>query len=188
MSSSTLGVVGERVRQLRKARGWTLKDAAEASGLSVSFISDIERGGATPTLTSLERLAEALGVRLEVLFSLPANTAGVTRAHETRLIEAARGDVVYYRLSNMTIPNRNFECFLARLLPSERWKQAVPYCHEGEEFGYVLRGTLTMVFHDSEVELAEGDSIHLPSTIPHNWQNRTQDEVWVIWVSTPALH
>ncbi|MEW6047630.1 MAG: XRE family transcriptional regulator [Bacillota bacterium] len=188
MVQSAAEMVGERLRQLRKAKKWTLKETAEASGLSVSFISDIERGEAAPTLTSLERLARALGVGLEALFALPAHAAQVTRADELPTVEAWRGDVIYYRLSSTAIENRKLECLVVKLLPSPRWLRAQPYSHEGEEFGYVLKGTLTMVFHDSEVELRPGDSIHLPSTLPHIWQNRTQEEVVAIWVITPAIH
>jgi len=179
--------IGKRLRQLRQGRGWTLKDLSEASGLSVSFISQIECGTASMTLTSLQRIAEGLGVSLETLFQPPLGRARVTRSFEHSTFEIEKGDVVYAGLSNTGIVDRCLEPFLVTLLPSERWENVQPYSHPGEEFGFILEGTLTVVFEDSHVDLGPGDSIHLESSTPHNWQNRTDRPARALWVITPRV-
>ncbi|HYG59610.1 MAG TPA: cupin domain-containing protein, partial [Symbiobacteriaceae bacterium] len=84
-----------------------------------------------------------------------------------------------------SFPGKQLEPTLTTLLPGRN--HVVPYAHPGEEFTWVLEGTLTVLLGDKEYELGPGDCIHMPSTAPHGWENRTDKAVRVLCVSTPPV-
>lgn len=176
--------LGQRLRKIRKGKGLTLKRLSDECGLSVSFISQIEKGNTSATITSLEKIARALGVSMEDLFKVPKQGKSVVRVAERQGFQIDNRDLIYYRLSDPTVENNNLEAYIVKLLPSARWSKTLPYTHVGEEFGLVIDGVLSMVFEDQAIDLYPGDSIHLKSTIPHNWLNNTDKIVSALWVIT----
>lgn len=184
-----LGAVGLRIRDLRRSRRLTLEALSQASGLSKSFLSDIERGRCDVTLTSLQRIAQALGVQLADFFPVeePDGTAPkIVRAQQRREFRIAETErTVYASLTGM-LPDKQLEALHVTLLPDGR-QRATPYSHAGEEFGFILEGVLTLIYGDQEFELGPGDSIHFRSTVPHAWENRTKRPVRAIWVVTPPI-
>lgn len=185
-----LNAVGMRIRQLRRARRITLEALSQASGLSKSFLSDIERGRSDITLTSLQRIAQALGVQLAYFFRLEEedDTTGpkIVKAHERHEFRMASTAHTLY--SNLTAlwPDKELEVVLVTLWPN-RQHRVTPYGHPGEEFGFILEGTLTVIYGGREYTLGPGDSIHMRSSVPHNWENRTEQPVRALWVVTPPI-
>lgn len=184
-----VSAVGLRIRELRRARRLTLEALSQASGLSKSFLSDIERGRCDITLTSLQRIAQALGVPLGYFFRIEEDDlAGpkIVRAHQRREFRIA--GTAYTLYSNLTAlwPDKELEAVLVTLLPNRRHR-VTPYGHPGEEFGFILEGTLTVIYGDREYTLGPGDSIHMRSSVPHNWENRTDQPVRALWVVTPPI-
>lgn len=181
--------IGAQIRRFRQARGLTLQEMAERSGLSRSFLSEAERGMSSMTLTSLQRIAEALGMTLAEFFQPPsAEQVGpriVRVAERTEFRLETTEHTIYSSLAG-SFPDKLLEPVLVTLLPNQRHRVQA-YSHPGEEFGMVLEGTMTLWVGDQEYDLGPGDSIHMPSTIPHNWENRTDQPVRAIWVVTPRL-
>ncbi|WP_027415124.1 helix-turn-helix domain-containing protein [Aneurinibacillus terranovensis] len=178
--------VGKRLKELRKEKKMTLKQVAEKTNLSISFISQVERSQSSVTLTSLNKIAMALGVSINDFF--PANytpKASILRKEEQKEFKFENSNFIFTSLSG-NIENPVFEPLLATLLPGE--KKATPYSHEGQEFGYVLQGTLTILLENEKYDLHAGDSIHINSSVPHNWINMTQKPVQVLWVNSPPLN
>lgn len=184
-----VSAVGLRIRELRRARRMTLEALSQSSGLSKSFLSDIERGRCDITLTSLQRIAQALGVQLAYFFRIEEDDLTgpkIVRAHERR--EFRMASTAYTLYANLTAmwPDKELEAVLVTLLPNRRHR-VTPYAHPGEEFGLVLEGTLTVIYGDREYTLNPGDSIHMRSSVPHNWENRTDHPVRALWVVTPPI-
>ncbi|MEW6081943.1 MAG: XRE family transcriptional regulator [Bacillota bacterium] len=180
--------IGKRIRDLRQQRRLTLEDLSSQTGLSKSFISEAERGIASLTITSLQKVATALDVELSYFFpapSLATNGVRVTRPGErTEFRMEVTQDWIYSSLA-AGFAGRVLEPLMITLLPG--YSHVEPYSHPGEEFVLVLEGTLTVLVEDKEFQLVDGDTIHLASQIPHNWENRTDSPVKVVAVSTPKL-
>lgn len=161
----TLGHLGERLRLRRKLLGKSLKEVAEATGLSVGFISQIERNLAVPSLSSLATVAEALQVSIGALTGQSHNCSQPDTHHDQReVFSLPDGQVRYERLSSV---------FAASTLHSVKFSMPVGYrsetvSHHGEEFIYVLKGRILYRVEDREYPLAEGDSLHFDATLPHS--------------------
>lgn len=178
--------VGKKIKELRLAKELTLKDLSEKSDLSIGFLSQVERGIASIAVTSLEKIAEVLGVDLAFFFTLPQkHETSVMRSHEHQVfsVEESR---FYFRLAN-DIEGTILEPMLINLLPNQTIDGITPYSHKGEEFVYVLEGVLTVYASEEKYHLNPGDSLHMLSTVPHEWANFTNKLVKVLCVSTPSI-
>lgn len=179
--------VGEKIRELRKARGLTLEQLAQLSGLSRSFISEAERGFSSMTLTSLKRIAEALGVTLADFFQPPttSDSPRIVRAQERKEFRLDDTGHIYLCSLGGQLPDKRMEPILSTMPPTTT--EVTPHSHPGEEFVMVLEGTLTVIYDTEEFELGPGDSIHMISTVPHAWVNRTDKTIHILSVNTPPL-
>jgi transcriptional regulator with XRE-family HTH domain len=173
--------IGKKVQQLREANGWSLQELARRTGLSASFLSQLERGRCSVSITTLDRVATELGVTIGFFFPQVKNGRNRTTAAERVVIQASGSLLSYEKLSG-DFPGRIMEAFLITMQPGEM--QDTPYRHEGEEFGFILEGTLTMAIDNETVELHPGDSVHFQSTQPHTWENRGDRPVRAVWVNT----
>jgi len=178
--------IGQKIKELRVGKGFTLKDLSEKADLSIGFLSQVERGMASIAVTSLEKVAEVLEVDLSFFFTPPKkHVTSVMRSyeHEVFSVEESR---FYYRLAN-DLEQTTLEPMLINLLPNQTREGITPYSHKGEEFVYVLEGVLTVFVGEEQHQLNPGDSIHMLSSIPHEWANFTNKLVKVLCVSTPAI-
>lgn len=166
--------IGKRVREARHAKGLTLRQVADRSGLSVGFLSQVERGVSDPRVVSLFAISEALGVvpaallgengvqdvqEPEVGASLVVSTAGSCLS-----LEVPDWPVTYKWLSGPRSPLGGEMCIAA----FPRNTQLPPAQHAGEEFAYVLKGTVLVRAGDSESRLSAGDSFQLRGSEPHS--------------------
>ena len=177
--------IGKKVKELRLAKGLTLKDIAAATGLSVAYLSQFERGQTLITVESLDSVAEALGVKLTYFIGAPtASGDPVLRKYQRRVDLADESNYVHYNLSNI----ENESSFLPRyieLLPLKTGGgESLAYPHEGEEFVYVLKGVLTLWVNHIEYQLNAGDCAHYSSTLPHKWVNNTPSTVQLLAINT----
>lgn len=162
----TLGQLGERLRLQRKRLGKSLKDVAEASGLSVGFISQIERNLAVPSLSSLATVAEALQISIGELTGHPGPVAGRpdTRHDQRKAFSLPAGQVRYERLSSV-FPHSTLHS-VKFTMPEGYRSETVS--HHGEEFVYVLKGRILYRVADKAYPLGEGDSLHFDAGLPHS--------------------
>jgi DNA-binding transcriptional MerR regulator/quercetin dioxygenase-like cupin family protein len=175
------GFLGDQLKRLRARAHKTLKDVSEATGLSISFISALERGGSGASVASLKLLAEAYGVSLRELFGADLEeTIPLVRADErpamrwengVRFEEMASGGEKVMDPSYLHVPpGAGSEGF---------------YSHNGEEFVYVVSGTLYVELKErGTYELAPGDTLYFPSTTPHRWW-AGEEPVEAVYVNTP---
>jgi transcriptional regulator with XRE-family HTH domain len=164
--------VGARIRALRLERRLRLQQLAEHTKLSIGFISQIERGISSPSLSALTHLADALDVGLAQLFDTPRATAS---AGQIVVRTAARGKLVawragiYKQLLTADSPER-FSFYLMTMEPAAGSGTDL-YAHQGEEAGFVMQGKLKLTVEDRSWMLARGDSFHFPSERPHRFEN-----------------
>lgn len=172
--------VGARLRRLRLKGGFSLAGVARATGVSVGFLSALERGQASSSVATLRRLARFYNINILSLFDPSETNPHRVRPGERKVLEAGRG----VRMELLAWGNTVMEPHLFRIAPGSGSGEA--YSHEGEEFLYLLRGQLQITLEDSETHrLAEGDSFYFESNSPHRWVNPGKTEAWVIWVNTP---
>lgn len=190
------GEIGQRLRALRRAKSITLQQVADGTGLSKSFVSQIEAGMANPTVASLKRIASVLGIPLAALFdggpdeparaiSEPGPTVRdvrVVRRDKRKTISwpGRRGD------THLLSPDlqRRLEVLLSVDQPGEG-SDDEDYSHEGEEFGFVLEGSYEVVVANELYTLEEGDSIYYPSGLPHRTRAIGSKPARTLWVITP---
>ncbi len=177
--------LGQKIRSLRTAAGLTLGDVAAQAGVSRSLISQVERGLAQPSLTTLRSVAGVLGVPMGALFHDDLEE-GATPSHEDaeRRFVVRAGQQKHVRLESpgaeyrLLTPDGDalLEFMWCRVAPasSEPPGDGGFQAHAGEENAYILTGTLTYLLGGrDEMVLDAGDSISFDASIPHRVENRT---------------
>ncbi|MCP4206620.1 MAG: helix-turn-helix domain-containing protein [Shimia sp.] len=179
--------LGERVRQLRKARNWTLEQAAGQAGLARSTLSKIENGQMSPTYDAVKKLAVGLEISVPQLFTAPqkdqvngrmsvvksgtgTRQATTTYEHELLAEGLRKKAMLPYRAR---VRARSMEEF-------DGWVR-----HDGEEFLYVLTGVVTLYTEFYEpVEMRRGDSAYYDGSMGHNVVSVSQDDATILWVTS----
>ncbi|MGQ0601749.1 MAG: cupin domain-containing protein [Anaerolineales bacterium] len=175
--------LGAGIRKARKRRGLTMQQVAKLSGLSISFISQVERGLISPSVNSLQKISRALGIQIGGFFEDQGKTGRVIRAHERpRLIYPNRNEEEYL-LTPMR--SKKLQVLYYRLKPGAT-SGDTPYSHESdEECGIVLHGSLEVIVNGERYVLNAGDAITFESHLPHSWHNKSKEECEALWVITP---
>jgi transcriptional regulator with XRE-family HTH domain len=177
--------IGQKIKELRVSRKLTLKNLSEMTNLSTGFLSQLERGLTAIATDSLVNIAAALEVEPAYFFVRP-EAAGkhVLRSYEKEVMRIENSRFIHYRLSGSPT-GKTMLPRLVELLPINSDEAITPYSHDGEEFIYVLEGTLTLFVNHERFELYPGDSAHYSSRIVHNWANYTNKLVRLLAVNTP---
>ena len=162
--------MGQRVREIRKARGWTLADLATRAGLAVSTISKVERGALSPTYDRFSMLARGLGMDIGELFSPQADPFHAGSVNLTRRGQARRHETptYIYDMHAADLAGKRMTPMSGRIKAHDRADFDQLLSHPGEEFLYLLSGQLHVHLHGSEpVTLEAGDSLYFDSALGH---------------------
>jgi len=162
-------ILGSHLRERRLSLGLTLKQVADSAGLSVGFISQIERGIAAPSLTSLANVSRVLGRHVSTFLALPAGPNSITRLDQRPHYAVGASALVYERVSAL-FPGSMLTTVVIHQPPDYR---AEPVSHEGEELIYVLAGAITVEVDGAVHVLNAGDSLHFSSRKVHSTWNHT---------------
>lgn len=163
--------LGYKIKQLRKQEKLTLKQVSERTNLSISFLSQLENGKSSATLESLKKISETLGVNPSYFFREPEES-GSTIIRNTSLVSDLGDSHFIYRDLTGQMRDPLFSPILVALKPGEN--QGNPFTHRGQEFLYVLEGTLTVLISKESHELHTTDSIFIDASKPHYWLNKTE--------------
>ncbi|WP_158815597.1 helix-turn-helix domain-containing protein [Methylocapsa sp. S129] len=181
-------LIGSEIRGLRKARAITLTELAAASGLSIGYLSLLERDRATPSIKALHAVSRALGVTISWFFEandVPEDERDlVVRRARRRRLDYSAGVVDELLSPNLTGALELLSC----RFPPGASSGEEPYTHSGEEAGVVLRGRLELWVDGRMVTLEAGDSFGFQSALPHRYRNPGPDEAEVIWAITPPSY
>ena len=179
--------LGERVRELRKARNWTLEQAASQAGLARSTLSKIENGQMSPTYEALKKLAVGLEISVPQLFTPPQKDQINGRMAVTKSGEGARKVTVTYEheLLGDTLTKKQMLPYRARVRARaldefDGWVR-----HDGEEFLYVLTGVIMLYTEFYEpVTMRRGDSAYYDATMGHNVISVSDEDAMILWVTS----
>jgi transcriptional regulator with XRE-family HTH domain len=179
--------VGVRLRAIRHLRRATLKTVAERANLSESFLSQIERGKASPSVASLTRIAAALGVNVADLFEAHAARADPRVLRRGRRPTLGFGNRARKYLLTPR-PLENLEVFTAEFVPGGSTGDE-PYTHgDSEELVVVLSGSIQLQLGERLFELEQGDSIDYLSSTPHRVANAGDEVAEVMWIISPPSY
>jgi len=182
-----LATVGTMVHTLRKEKGMTLARLAETAGLSPAIVSQIERGKANPSFTTLAQLAHGLEIPVGRFFlghDEPASP--VVRGSDRRSLQGVTRESVGEAIHELLTPDQNGLLEAQWIVsPPGHDTSATPFHHGGEEFGIVISGKIDVYLDGDRHTLEAGDSMTFASTIPHWYINRYDEPCVAVWVSTP---
>lgn len=175
--------VGPLIRARRRQLHLTLQDLATAAGISVGYVSQVERDLATPSLGTLAQIARGLDVDVDYFIATPDAGNALSRAAERRSFSVSGSSIVYERIGTDFAGNV-LSSFILRIPPGYRSETV---SHEGEEIIFMLEGELTVRVEPDEMVLTTGDSFHFRGNRPHSWWNATAQPVRLLWTGTVVL-
>ena len=202
----TLLELGKRIRKERQQRQWTLEQFSEKTGLSKSFLSQIERGNTEPSITSLKKIAAQFGYSVVNLFpngqgteenwgyndrqaglqtnnDLYVKDVAVVRATKRKRIALPGSNVVY----DLLTPDmkRKLEVMYMRVSQGKSSGEEPMLDSPGEKLCIVMKGVLQLRVGEEVFRLEQGDSLYYPAHVPHSWKAIDGDSIEVIWILTP---
>lgn len=174
--------IGGKIRQLRTQKGLTLEELASRSELTKGFLSQLERNLTSPSIDSLDDILEALGTNLAEFF------------------QEDRNEQIIFRASDFFVDERE-SCTISWIVPNTQKNEMEPILltlpeggesfelspHSGEEFGYVVDGTVVLVCDGKRAVLRKGETFYLHGKTFHTLKNENKTTAHVLWVSTPPL-
>jgi len=177
--------LGANIRKARKDRGVSLEQLATGTKLSVSFLSQLERGKANVSVENLMKIAKFLDISIVRLFEVEngQRLGSVIRKGEG-VVLTVEGSTAYCE-SLIRKRSANLQATLYVNPPGEGRK--TPLSHKGEELVFVIRGELIYYLNDQEYQLRDGDVMYYRSEALHSWFNPGQWENVILVVNTPPI-
>ncbi len=184
--------LGAKIRQRRKQQNMTLAELAEQCELSPSFLSQIERDQANPSVTTLYAIARELAFPVASFFSElePEGGDGQPAGRSAKIVRADRRKILIYPGSGIRNELLSPDLMGAIqmmwiVMPPGTHSGEAPFVHEGEECGVVLQGEVETVIGNERYVLGPGDAIYHPSTIPHRSRNIGDSDAIIVVAKTP---
>ncbi|MFD1343276.1 helix-turn-helix domain-containing protein [Litorisediminicola beolgyonensis] len=181
--------LGQRVRELRKARDWTLEQAARQAGLARSTLSKIENGQMSPTYDALKKLATGLEISVPQLFTPPKQDRINGRLSVTKAESGQPHPTATYEhtLLAETLTKKQMLPYRARVRARSMEEFDGWVRHDGEEFLYVLTGVIRLYTEFYEpIEMRRGDSAYYDATMGHNVVSVSPEDATILWVTSLA--
>ena len=181
-SKTTRGkeTIGGRLLRLRQQEGLTLTEAARKAGISPSYLSAIERNQANPSVATFQKLAQLYKTNVLSFFGDQEGGLRLVRPRDRKALEPHPG----VRIEQLVLGRALMEAQLWYIAPGAG--SGGSYHHEGEEFIYVLRGTLEIWLDEVErYSVGPGDCLYFESTHAHRWENKGKTETVLLWINTP---
>ncbi len=167
--------IGKKIRELRKQASLVLQDLSDRTGLSKPLLSQIEKEVVSPPIATLLKISKALGVNIGFFFQddYPEEKVVLVRSDESKVMDSryfGRDESgYYYEALAYKKSKKNMEPFLVEFKRKKPEKLSY-FSHEGEEFIYLLEGTLEFRTEDQQYVLYPGDSLYFESSIPHAYR------------------
>mgnify|MGYP006092853159 CR=1 FL=1 len=170
---------GSLIRARRKDIGLTMQEVADSVGLSVGFISQIERDLTAPSLSTLVAISEVLKTPVSKFLSIPASE-GMSRQVSRATYSIPGAEKSFERLSS-SFPNSRINSVIVHEPPGYR---SEPISHKGEEIFYILEGEITVEIEGEVTILLRGDSIHFDSNRVHSAWNHSSEVASILYCGT----
>jgi len=178
--------VGEQLRTIRQLRRLTLKEVADRAGFSESFLSQVERGRTSASISSLQRIAGALGVDVSDVFAY--NGAGRPRVVHRNARSAISFGTLGHKALLTPKPFHSVEVVVAEFDAGGSTGDE-PYAHgDSEEVFFVVSGQVELTLGDETFELGPGDSAQYRSSVLHRVRNRGDERAEVLFIISPPSY
>lgn len=172
--------IGTKLKSIRLENNLTLAELASRCELTTGFLSQIENDISSPSISTLKDILEALGTTLDVFFSEEKKEKKIFSSDD--FFEHQTADY----LIKWIVPDaqkREMEPIIIEINPKCKSQLIRP--HQGEEFGYVLTGTLHLYYGKETLIIKQGETFYLQGNKTHYLFNPNQDKITILWVSTP---
>lgn len=167
--------IGDNIRKIRQEKGLRLQDLARITGISISFLSNTERGKVNPSIDTLSKISRALDTSLVEITS-DINQVYIIRSDKRKTLKNPDSSVIYQLLNE----GGYMRVMLCSLRPGETSSEDF-HSHDGEACGYVLSGQISVKTPTKTVVLEEGDSIGFNCKVPHYFANESNTPSSIIW-------
>ena len=174
--------IGYRIKQLRTKNNLTLEELASRCELTKGFLSQLERNLTSPSIATLQDIVEALGTTLAKFFQEETEEKLVF-TDDDYFVDEREDCTIHWIVPNAQ--KNEMEPILLELPPQGRSHEVA--VHEGEEFGYVLEGRITLVNGDKEYPVKKGETFYINGKYRHYLKNNGKNEARVLWITTPPL-
>ncbi len=174
--------LGKKLKYLRLKKNLTQKKLAEEIGCTPAYICQLESGKTEPSISTLKKIANTLDITIVDFFRTRYEEKVVARNNEREIFNFPKSKTTI----EILVPNpgtKKIDARLATVEPGGSSRGA--YHHEGEEFGYLIKGELDLLYNGETFHLKEGDSFYLYSHIGHEYQNRGNRQTIILWVNHP---
>ncbi|MCC3144293.1 cupin domain-containing protein [Halanaerobium sp. Z-7514] len=175
-------ILGQRIRNKRKSKNMSLNDVAQKINKTSSYLSQVERGLAEPSITALREIARALEVPIFYFLIEEESNNAVVRKEARRILNFPGSQLTFELLSPDL--NREMEVIEACMEPGAETSEE-PLNHLGEECTIVLAGKMHIIIGDKEYKLKKGDSIYYKASLPHKIKSVGSEELRFISAITP---
>jgi transcriptional regulator with XRE-family HTH domain len=178
-----MATIGSKIKDLRKGRGMTLQQVADGAECTAAYISQLEHDKTSPSIATLKKVAHILGVRIVDFFLDDAAEDAVVLDPESWPMVSLPGWRADIKQMTRGVRTRKMQPFYTIIEPGGGTAEV--YSHQGEEFGLVLDGEMTLQVGEERYQVKAGSSFYYSSSLPHAWTNLGEEPVRVIWVVTP---
>lgn len=176
-------MLGSKIRNKRSEKNMSLKELAEKIDLTASFLSQIERDLAEPSITSLRKIANALDVPIFYFLMTDEDSSPVVRKNERKTLRFPESHLEYELLTPDV--SRMMEVFIATLDPETDGVGELESTHPGEECILILEGKMEITVGEETYILEEGDSIYYFASLPHTVRNAGKKKLVFLSAITP---
>ncbi len=186
--------LGERIRRLRLKKSMGLVDLGKHTGLSASFLSQLETGRVVPTLRNLARIAMVFSKDLSYFFeNEPSPIFRVHRKKDRVRMPQTGVEPPNYTFESLgyMVPDRHMDPYFAEFVPLPENVEPRSHMHTGFEFLYVLAGELVLRHGDQEATLAPADAVYFDAGMPHSYRcsgSKPAEAIIVTMLQAPADH
>jgi transcriptional regulator with XRE-family HTH domain len=174
--------IGGKIKGLRLMHGLTMEDLADRTELSKGFISQLERNLTSPSIATLVDILACLGTDLKEFFS---DSAGAPVVFDGEDAFEKEDDEAGFKVAWLVpqAQKNDMEPILLTLAPGGSYGPHEP--HEGEEYGYVLAGAITLLLGRQKLKVKRGSSFYFKSSTNHQILNASKGEAKVLWIACP---
>lgn len=185
-TGKTMASLGASIRSARREAGLKLREIAAATGLSISYLSQIERDLLTPSVDALRRIADAVDIPAGTLAFAAGSRRGkasvaIVRRETRKRVAFADANIAYELLT----PDVQGRVSVMALSVPPGAESGAAFTHPGEDIVIVQRGSLMVEVGGLWHEIHVGDSIRFGSEIPHRWRNGGAEKAEALWISSP---
>ncbi len=178
--------IGERIKRLRLKRSMGLVELGRHTGLSASFLSQLETGRVVPTLKNLARIAMVFSKDLSYFFeSAPESVFRVHRKRERVKLPQTGVDAPTYFFESLgyQVADRMMDPYLAEFIPLKKGQEPRAHLHAGFEFLYLVEGDLVIRHGEQEHEITPGDAVYFDAATPHSYRCAGRDAAQALIVT-----